>query len=60
MFEGKSVFITGAASGLGRATAVHLGSLGARVVAGDVDEEQGRATVSTVTAAGGTAAIHDS
>lgn len=57
MFEGKSVFITGAASGLGRATAVHLGSLGARVVVGDVDEEQGRATVSTVTAAGGTASF---
>lgn len=57
MFEGKSVFITGAASGLGRATAVHLGSQGARVVVADLDEQQGQATVTSVVAAGGRASF---
>jgi NAD(P)-dependent dehydrogenase (short-subunit alcohol dehydrogenase family) len=55
VLQEKSVFITGAASGLGRASAVHLGSLGARVVVGDVDEAQGAATVDTIRAGGGEA-----
>lgn len=37
-FEGRSVLITGAASGIGRVTARRMASEGARVVAGDVSD----------------------
>jgi NAD(P)-dependent dehydrogenase (short-subunit alcohol dehydrogenase family) len=37
--EGRVVAITGAASGLGRAAAVHFGGLGARLALCDVDDE---------------------
>lgn len=57
MFEGKSVVVTGAASGIGRATAVHLGGLGAQVVVADVDEQGGEVTVEAVAAAGGRASF---
>jgi NAD(P)-dependent dehydrogenase (short-subunit alcohol dehydrogenase family) len=55
VFQDKSVFITGAASGIGRATAEHLGSLGARVVVADVSADQGAETVQAIVAAGGQA-----
>ena len=32
-FQGKSVLLTGAGKGIGRATAIHLASLGAKIVA---------------------------
>ncbi|HEY0560380.1 MAG TPA: glucose 1-dehydrogenase [Frankiaceae bacterium] len=57
MFEGKSVVVTGAASGIGRATAVHLAELGARVVVGDVDLDGGARTVATIRDAGGQASF---
>jgi NAD(P)-dependent dehydrogenase (short-subunit alcohol dehydrogenase family) len=57
MFEGKSVVVTGAASGIGRATAVHLAELGARVVVGDVDLDGGARTVATIRDAGGLASF---
>jgi NAD(P)-dependent dehydrogenase (short-subunit alcohol dehydrogenase family) len=56
-FDGKSVVITGAASGIGRATAELLGSLGARVVVADVSEDAGQATVSAIVSAGGEASF---
>ena len=37
-FEGKSVLVTGAASGIGRATAILFAAEGARVTIGDVNE----------------------
>jgi NAD(P)-dependent dehydrogenase (short-subunit alcohol dehydrogenase family) len=46
---------TGAASGIGRATAIALAGRGATVVAGDVDVEGGEETVGLVREAGGTA-----
>ncbi|WP_274626963.1 SDR family NAD(P)-dependent oxidoreductase [Arvimicrobium flavum] len=45
--------MTGAASGLGRATAVELASHGNVVVIGDIDEDASRQTVSEIEAAGG-------
>ena len=39
-FENKTVLVTGAASGIGRATAKHLDSLGAKIILVDRQEEQ--------------------
>jgi NAD(P)-dependent dehydrogenase (short-subunit alcohol dehydrogenase family) len=48
----KVTLITGAASGIGRATAELFASIGARVVASDVDAEGGSATVERLSKAG--------
>ncbi|MBS0475264.1 MAG: SDR family oxidoreductase [Proteobacteria bacterium] len=53
-FTGKVVLITGASSGIGRATAVAFGRAGAKVVLGDLNEEAA-ATASQIKAAGGEA-----
>lgn len=45
---GKVAFVTGAASGIGRATAIRLGEEGARVVAADLNSEGAAATASTI------------
>ena len=55
--SGKVALITGAASGIGRATALLLAENGASVVVADVDENGGNETVETVKAAGGEAAF---
>lgn len=51
-------FVTGGASGIGRASARRLADEGATVVVTDVDAEGGRETVELVEADGGTAAFH--
>lgn len=51
----KVSLITGAASGMGRATAILFAKEGSRVVAADVDEAGGRQTVDLVHQAGGDA-----
>ncbi len=53
--EGKRAIITGAASGIGRATAELLASEGARVVLVDVDAAGGEAVAAAIRAGGGRA-----
>ncbi len=53
--DGKVVLISGAARGIGGETAHLMAQAGARVVIGDVLDEQGRQTVSAINAAGGQA-----
>ncbi len=53
--QDRSVVITGAGSGIGRATALLFGSEGARLVLGDINADAVTATAQRVEAAGGTA-----
>ena len=53
--DGKSVIVTGAASGIGRATALKFAAEGARVVVADLNDEAAAETVKLVQEAGGTA-----
>jgi NAD(P)-dependent dehydrogenase (short-subunit alcohol dehydrogenase family) len=53
--KGKVAVITGAASGIGQATAVMLAAEGARVVVADVDQAGGKETVRLIEAKGGSA-----
>jgi meso-butanediol dehydrogenase/(S,S)-butanediol dehydrogenase/diacetyl reductase len=53
--EHKVAIVTGAGSGIGRATARLLAAEGARVVAVDIDEVGGTATTAAITEAGGAA-----
>ncbi len=55
MLEGKVSLVTGAASGIGRATALVFAEEGARLVLADVDEAGGHETVRLVGEAGGEA-----
>ncbi len=54
-FEGKVALVTGASSGIGRATALAFAREGARVCVADVNEEGGRQTVKLIEKEGGTA-----
>lgn len=54
-FAGKSVIVTGAASGIGRATAVRLASEGGKVACLDVSAPALDEVVAEITSAGGTA-----
>ncbi|RJF99232.1 SDR family oxidoreductase [Noviherbaspirillum saxi] len=54
-FAGKSVLVTGAASGIGRAAALSFAAQGARVAVSDVDTTGGEQTVAMIAEAGGEA-----
>jgi NAD(P)-dependent dehydrogenase (short-subunit alcohol dehydrogenase family) len=54
-FDGRSVFVSGAASGIGRATAERFGREGGRVVCADVNVTAAEETAATIRAAGGDA-----
>ena len=53
--DGKTAVITGAASGIGRATAEAFARAGARIVLGDINEEGGEAVAGAIAVQGGKA-----
>ncbi len=55
MLKNKVVLITGAANGIGQATALTVSRYGAKVLLGDIDEAGGEATRKALTDAGGEA-----
>lgn len=52
-FTGKTALVTGAASGIGKATAKQLAEGGANVVIADIQDDAGRAVAQEITDAGG-------
>jgi NAD(P)-dependent dehydrogenase (short-subunit alcohol dehydrogenase family) len=56
--RGKVAIVTGAASGIGRASAIAFAREGAKVVVVDVDQARGNETVETIHAEGCTAFFH--
>ena len=53
--SGRVAIVTGAASGIGRATAIRLAAAGARLVLGDMSEPSGEATADELRRTGGDA-----
>ena len=59
LLDGKTAIITGAGSGVGRASALRFTQEGARVVCADIADDAVKETVQQIEAAGGTAtAVH--
>ncbi|MDX2246109.1 MAG: glucose 1-dehydrogenase [Bacteroidia bacterium] len=58
-FSGKTVLVTGAASGIGKSTARLFAQKGGKVVVADVNVESGRETVAEITSFGGEAVFFE-
>lgn len=58
-FEGKSMVVTGAASGIGKSIALMAASQDANVIVADMNEEGGKAVVGEIQGAGGKAEFHE-
>jgi NAD(P)-dependent dehydrogenase (short-subunit alcohol dehydrogenase family) len=56
VLDSRTIVVTGAASGIGAATAEHLGQLGARVAVVDIDGDGAQGVAEKIRAHGGTAA----
>jgi NAD(P)-dependent dehydrogenase (short-subunit alcohol dehydrogenase family) len=56
--QGKTVLVTGAASGIGRAVALLYGQYGANVMVSDIDETQGQQVVAELLATGANAQFY--
>lgn len=50
---GRGAVVTGAAAGIGQATALYLAGEGVRVVVSDIDADAGQGVVSEIRGAGG-------
>jgi NAD(P)-dependent dehydrogenase (short-subunit alcohol dehydrogenase family) len=55
ILQGKTLIVTGAGGGIGRASSIVLAAAGANVVVSDIVEDAARATVDAVRSAGGAA-----
>ena len=55
-FQGKTVLVTGAGSGIGEAVALQLGAEGAKVAVADINRESAEKVAAAIEAAGGAAA----